>query len=265
MTPRSASDLPPRIVCVLPVPVQPWAKMERSKPLKRCFTVGATRSRSIVGATPRFRRVLTLGVKELLLRGVLLVDGAELEAEGLGVVLGTRDAHDCGGSVALELLGRDDGVCIDLLFQQRTDPRDDAYAHGGGPGTGMVGDRRTDSGRLNLQRREGWTYRPSTLQLCVVRQAHLRASCRRSLVAFRLLPGQPVTAGTEEQAARAALHHRLPRPIPDPSHGRYRDRPSAALSRSPWPLLSTPASGFAYWGDEALPAARFCCPALRQR
>lgn len=89
---------------------------------------------------PVARWILTFSIKQLLLRRVLLVDGAELEAERLGLVLGTRYAHNGRGGLALELLGRDNGILIDLLFQKRTYPRDNAYAHGGGPATTMVGE-----------------------------------------------------------------------------------------------------------------------------
>lgn len=65
----------------------------------------------------RVRRELTLGIEKLLLRRVLLVHRAELEAEGLGLVLRTRYPHDRRGGVALQCLGGDDGVFVELLFQ----------------------------------------------------------------------------------------------------------------------------------------------------
>lgn len=65
MTPLSAIVLPPRIVCVLPVPVTPYAKSVTSNPAKRCFIVGdtvehelsQTLKQSAVNETdPRFQR-----------------------------------------------------------------------------------------------------------------------------------------------------------------------------------------------------------------
>jgi hypothetical protein len=92
--PLSANDLPPRIVCVLPVPVFPYANTQTSPPLKRCLTVGATGC--VLAKIARDNQSLprTFAIKELLLRRVLFIDRAELEAEGLCIILGTGYPND---------------------------------------------------------------------------------------------------------------------------------------------------------------------------
>jgi hypothetical protein len=104
--------------------------------LKRCFTVGATGDALVWQGVEWQLCRRTLGVEQLLLRGFLLVDGAELEAERLGVVLGARDPHDGGDRVAIEGLGGDDGVLVELILEQGADASNDAHAHGGCRGVG---------------------------------------------------------------------------------------------------------------------------------
>lgn len=54
MIPRSAATLLPFMVCVLPLPVAPYAKMVTSFPLNRCFNVGETaRGKRVVLAIRR--------------------------------------------------------------------------------------------------------------------------------------------------------------------------------------------------------------------
>jgi hypothetical protein len=57
-----------------------------------------------------------------------------LEAERLGVVLGARQPHHRRRLLAVERLGGDDGVLVELVLEQRADTRDDTDAHGGGRG-----------------------------------------------------------------------------------------------------------------------------------
>jgi hypothetical protein len=71
---------------------------------------------------------LTFGVEELLLCRALFVDRAKLEAE-VRIVLLARDPYDCWGGLAVECLCGDDGVFVELLLEQGSYPRDDAYAH----------------------------------------------------------------------------------------------------------------------------------------
>jgi hypothetical protein len=71
---------------------------------------------------------LTFRVEELLLCRVLFVDRAKLEAE-VRIVLLARYAHDTQRCLAVECLCGDDGVFVELLLQQGSDSRDDAYAH----------------------------------------------------------------------------------------------------------------------------------------
>jgi hypothetical protein len=139
--------------------------MDRSKPLKRCLTVGAT-SYTSASAGDRVSSRHTLGVEQLLLRRLLLVHGAELEAERLGVVLGARQPHHRRRLLAVDGLCADNRVLVELVLEQRADTRDDTDAHGGG--RGMCGRRiETETKRPSLQTKECWpTYRD--VELCNV-------------------------------------------------------------------------------------------------
>jgi hypothetical protein len=76
---------------------------------------------------------------------VLLVDRAELEAE-VRIVLLARYAHDTRRCLAVERLCSDDGVFVELLLQQGSYPRDDAYAH-----LGVDGGERMEDGEDNTK------------------------------------------------------------------------------------------------------------------
>jgi hypothetical protein len=71
----------------------------------------------------------TLGVEQLLLRRFLLVNRAELKAERLGIVLGARYAHDGWDWFAVEGFGGDDGVLVELVFEQGAKTSNDAHTH----------------------------------------------------------------------------------------------------------------------------------------
>ena len=60
---------------------------------------------------------------------VLFVDGAELEAERLGIVFRTRYPHNDRGGLAVQGLGGDDSVLVELILEQGPDPGDDADTH----------------------------------------------------------------------------------------------------------------------------------------
>lgn len=82
---------------------------------------------------------LTFGIKKLLLRRILLVNRAELEAKRLGIVLWTWYAYHCRGCIAFDRLGGDNGILVQLLLEQGADSRDDADAHGEMEGRGRKG------------------------------------------------------------------------------------------------------------------------------
>jgi hypothetical protein len=134
MTPRSCSDLPPRMVCVLPVPVTPYAKMVTSNPLKRCLTLGET----MRGISKEARRAAThstahtLIVKDLGLCCVLWVDAVELEGEALALVLRVGDLDDglCVGRLcACGVCGVYNYILLDLGVEERANASDYANAH----------------------------------------------------------------------------------------------------------------------------------------
>jgi hypothetical protein len=93
--------------------------------------VGATRC--VLAKVARDNQSLprTFAIKELLLRRVLFVNRAELEAEGLRVVLGTGYSN-YGRVCHVFTLGGfrcDNGVFAQFVFQQRPYAGDDSNTH----------------------------------------------------------------------------------------------------------------------------------------
>jgi hypothetical protein len=128
--PRSARDFPPRIVCVLPVPVTPYANRVISKPAKRCLIVGATaQSYQSPDSQQCSPLPLTLSIKNILLCSFLPINTIKLEAKVLALVLRIGYAYDCGGDRSGILRADGGNYCIFVELVLEKGPDTGNYAH----------------------------------------------------------------------------------------------------------------------------------------
>lgn len=116
-------------MCVLPVPVTPYAKIVTSNPLKRCLTVGATLNGQHEHMCRLFIASRTFALEDLLLDSMLVVDTVELKAIQLCMVLWVRDADQVLSIGLVTTRRRDNDILFDFLFQERTNASYDAHTH----------------------------------------------------------------------------------------------------------------------------------------
>ena len=114
-------------------------------------------------------------VVDLLLCGYLVVDAVELEAEGLGLVLGIRDAHDRGSGQWFGCVCRslDNCVLLELLLEQRPNARDHSDTHGW---LGLRGAGKNGVGQRSMR----------ALQTCRRIQGNKRRRIENALPAWRV-------------------------------------------------------------------------------
>jgi hypothetical protein len=119
ITPRSASFSPPLIVCVFPVPVTPYAKIVTSRPWKSDFKWGATTHNQLCDWRTAIHH--TFIGKELLLRGVHVINAIERETKFLCLVLGIGYPHNVHYLPITAAFCAHNRVFIQLLVKEWSD------------------------------------------------------------------------------------------------------------------------------------------------